>query len=183
MNRWISTVFAVMLFSGLLIFTLVYDRPGDTEKKNESSAILSLDASEIKKITLAGPKASITLERDGSGPEGRGWRITTPGDYPADDSKAEDLASALAGLEALKTIEGGVVESLSSFGLERPAASAELSTADGSTRTILLGGKTPLEDGEQSYYAMEKGGAAVYTISSRVADLILLDNLSEWRRD
>ncbi|MFZ5645549.1 MAG: DUF4340 domain-containing protein [Bacillota bacterium] len=182
MKRWFSTVLAVMLFSGLLIYTLVYDRQGDTGKKNESPVILSLDISEIKKITLAGPKVSIMLERDGSGPEGRGWRITTPGDYPADDFKAEDLASALAGLEALKTIEGGM-ESLSSFGLDRPAVSAEVTKADGSTGTILLGSKTPLEDGEQSYYAMEKGGAVVYTISSRVADLLLLDNLSEWRRN
>lgn len=182
MRRWHTTIVALALFSGLLVYTLFYDKPGDTEKKGEAPAIFSLDANEIRKISLTGPKGSINLEREESGQEGPGWRVTEPGAYPADNSKADELASALAGLKALRMIEGGA-ESLSSFGLDRPSATAELMMADGSQKIILLGNKTPLEDGQQSYYAMEKGGAVVYTILGRVANLLLRDDLSDWRRN
>lgn len=179
MRRWHITIVALALFSGLLIYTLFYDKPGDTEKKGEAPAIFSLDTSEIRKISLAGPNGFVTLEREESGQDGLGWRVTEPGTNPADNAKADELASALAGLKALRVVEAGA-ESLSSFGLDRPAATAELTMADGSQKTILLGDKTPLEDGQQSYYAMEKGGADVYTIPGRVANLLLRDNLSDW---
>lgn len=181
MRRWLTTIVALALFSGLLVYTLFYDKPGATEKKGEAPAIFSLDAGEIRKISLAGPKGSVTLEREESGQDGPGWRVTEPGAYPADNARADELASALAGLKALRAIEGGA-ESLSSFGLDRPAATAEMTMADGSRKTIVLGNKTPLEDGQQSYYAMEKGGAVVYTIPGRVATLLLRGDLADWRR-
>ena len=182
MRRWLTTIVALALFSGLLVYTLFYDKPGNTEKNPEAPAIFSLDVNKIRKFSLAGPKGSVTLERDESGQDGPGWRVTEPGTYPADNSKADELASTLAGLKALRVIEGGA-ESLSSFGLDRPAATAEVTTADGSRKTIILGNKTPLEGAEQSYYAMEKGGAVVYTIPGRVATLLLRDDLADWRRN
>jgi hypothetical protein len=93
------------------------------------------------------------------------WRIESPLQAAADDPRVDRIATALAELESRSVIED--VEDLGLFGLGPDGLAVEFS-ANGESRTLVLGKETPF--GDQLYAALVADPTRVYTVSAFTRD-------------
>ncbi|MCI0474910.1 MAG: DUF4340 domain-containing protein [Anaerolineales bacterium] len=110
--------------------------------------IFQLNAADVKTITITDlrfPRV-VTVTRTESG-----WRVTSPENKPADNTKVEATAAALTSLKLVRTIKA---TDLASFGLAPARLDARVIMKDGAAYGILLGNATP--DGSL-YYATYTG--------------------------
>ncbi len=107
---------------------------------------------------------SLTLERNPSGD----WALTAPVKAPADQIRAADLASKLAGLELLAWVADRAEPG--AFGFATPAIKATFAY-DGNkqpARTLIVGAPRP----EGGYYAKIEDAPEVFALSKETADVL-----------
>jgi hypothetical protein len=92
------------------------------------------------------------------------WQLTDPATKRSDQAAIEGLLARIDGLQ-MKAVETASPESLSKYGLDKPAASVTIGT--GSARATLLVG-TQSEEG--SVYAKDASRPDVFTIDASVLD-------------
>ena len=110
--------------------------------------IFQLNAADVKTIIITDlrfPRV-VSMTRTETG-----WRLTSPENKPADNTKAEATAAALTNLKLVRTIKA---TDLASFGLAPARLDARVILKDGTTYGLLLGNATP--DGSL-YYATYTG--------------------------
>ena len=125
------------------------------EQKEEASRVYMTDISDVSAVSYdyQGQELLFT-KKDGV------WKYDGDDLFPVKQEKLEALAATASKLEALRKLEGG--DSLSSYGLDVPARTVEVTAGDGKKSDILLG--TATSDGD--YYAMVQGEDTPYLISS-----------------
>lgn len=128
----------------------------DASDTPSDQAFLALDADDADEIswTYGGNGYRLVLE-DGT------WKDAEAPDIAVDQTSAEEIASALADAEVSRAISAGEISD--EMGLDDPAATATVTTSDGSQQTFSIGAQTT--DG-QGYYASidgEEGARVVDT--------------------
>lgn len=88
--RGLLVLLAVLI---VLATLFVAERMGEQAGEPYSQALTSLDADQVARIEIDGPKGRTVLERGSEG-----WRLTEPVDYPADDALLSGTLSMLTGL-------------------------------------------------------------------------------------
>jgi hypothetical protein len=120
-----------------------------------------LDAASIRRIELTSEGTTTVVER-----RGKSWRITRPVSAGAARDRMKDLLDGVAKIEMRRRIQEA--RQLKDYGLARPAASIKVVLANGESRELRLGDKTP---DNSAVYAAQKGSATVF-----LADIALLND-------
>lgn len=113
------------------------------------------EVEKVQKMVLESDERTLTLvKKDGS------WKLDVPYDVDLDQSKIEDIAYSFASMYAESLVEEKAAD-LATYGLAKPAQKATATLTDGTTRTYLLGSKTPTGN---TYYLMKPDSQAVYAV-------------------
>jgi len=133
-------------------FLAAVDRPAESWR---DAMLAPLPTFQVTGASVERPGMKIKAER---GPGGQ-WRLTEPIRLPADGSKVEAALAALAGLR-IQAASGGFaadgVQDFAPFGLDKPAATIELtSRSDPTNPTVLMVGKSP--DGQPGLVYVRRG--------------------------
>jgi hypothetical protein len=138
----------VVILGAAFVWFVERDLPGSAERAELERKVLGdLDPADVTAVSITTPEGRVRLERqevpeitaaeeDGKAPppEPR-WHLVGPVDAAADAQAVERLLNTLARLQKRQTIKEPDPAEL---GLEPPAATVTLETADGS-RTLLFG--------------------------------------------
>lgn len=138
MKRGRSTLILLTLAAALgayIWFVESKRETSDAEPKAER-VFGSLEANQIGAITLRASNGDETSLKK----EGERWLLTAPLQVPADASEVSGVTSNLASLDITRVIDEQP-KSLEAFGLDTPRMKVTF-TANGTSRTLLLGGKT-----------------------------------------
>ena len=100
-----------------------------------------------------------TLTRSGSQ-----WRITAPGDYPADSSTVSAMLTSLAPVNSDSVVEDHATD-LAQFGLSDPSLEVDVTGKDNKTSRLLLGDDAPTNGG---LYVALGGDPRVFTAASYI---------------
>jgi hypothetical protein len=127
---------------------------------NATPVILKIDPATITAITVK-PKGAepITLSRSGTA-----WRITSPGDFPADSATVSGMLSSLAPLTSQSVVEDHATN-LADFGLTDPSLEVDVTDKDNKTDRLLLGDDAPAGEGT---YLQLAGNPRVFTAASYI---------------
>ena len=122
-----------------------------------SNKILSIPDDQFKEIRIQKTGAPpLVLRKDDK------WQIKEPKPLPADQDATGQVVSALASLNADKTIEDKATD-LTPYGLNHPSLTVTVTRKDGKTDTLQVGDETPTGSGN---YVQHAGDARVFTIAS-----------------
>ena len=105
--------------------------------------LFNLKPEEIEQIELHGPARDLVIERAGPGL----WRIVKPVTTAADNNAVDALASAIANLEVIDTVDTSAESAgdLANFGLENPAVTVTVTTTEKRVLPgIMIGRDTPI---------------------------------------
>lgn len=149
----LAAVLGVAIGAYFIITSIPPKMPEDT-----GSARVQIDRLEVEKVqrmVLESKDRALTLvKKDGS------WKVDVPYDVQLDQSKIEDIAYSFASMYAESLVEEKAAD-LAPYGLDKPAQKATAYLTDGTTRTYLLGSKTPTGN---TYYLMPKDSQSVYAV-------------------
>jgi hypothetical protein len=106
--------------------------------------VLAFEQPNLKHLDVATPKLAYGLDHVGDGQ----WKLTSPIAETADTTKANQIATALSTLRAIRfATEIATQEDLKRYGLDHPSDTAQLTLGDGAQKTLVLAqvtdGKTP----------------------------------------
>jgi hypothetical protein len=171
-----NTIIVLILFAivgGYAFVVGYYSAPEETRK------LLEVKAADIAKIELKYPDRDIVLERDKGGP----WRLTKPIGADADQTQANNLASAIADAQLNKTVDEKPTD-LKAFELDHPVTIVTVTTFDKKTwPSIEVGRSTPI--GFNAYVKLSNSPAVLLTSSvfpsgmnKKVNDLRVRDLMS-----
>jgi hypothetical protein len=119
-------------------------------KDLRDKSLLTFEDQDVKKIELAKPGAVITAERG----EADTWRITAPGDYPADSAEMRALLTSIRGLRADDFVSDDAAADLKTYGLTEPQLKVTVwSGKDAAQKTLLLGAFKDDDANKKSIYA------------------------------
>ena len=159
MKRGRSTLVLLALAGALgayIWFVEMKRDPSDAEPKGER-VFSGLEAEQITALTVTASNGDVTtLEK-----QGVGWMLKTPIAVKGDASEISGVTSNLASLDLTRVIDEAPA-SLEPFGLDTPRLSLAY-TAGGTTRTLLLGGKTATGS---DTYAKLADATRVFTVPS-----------------
>jgi hypothetical protein len=117
----------------------------------------------LSSVKVDSASGAFALVKDGKGE----WKLTAPLQSSADAGKATELAAALTNLESTEYLaDAPNVESLESYGLQKPAHTATLTFAGGRTYKLELGSPRP---GKSEVFARLDSGA-VCAVPSNIVD-------------
>jgi len=152
---------AVLLILGGVLYWSEHRKTPETPASTDTPAILKVDPASIASLSVKAKGAEpITLLQAGTGQ----WRITAPGDYPADGSAVTGMLSALAPLTAQRVVDDHATN-LAQFGLVDPSVELDLTGKDNKTTRLLLGDDTPTGD---AIYAAVVGDPRLFTAASYI---------------
>ncbi len=100
-------------------------------------------------------EGTLTLEK-----KGKTWTVDSPQVFALDESNIDDLALTFTSLSAERVIDENPTN-LAQYGLAPPHAQGQATYSDGTSKTVLLGDKTPAGN---NYYLQVKGDPRVYTV-------------------
>jgi len=127
---------AVVALFGLYLYYV--EKPA-MEREAEQGKLLDFEASEVGKIELESAKGRIELTKG----DGGTWTVTAPRQTGADQVTIDGLLATLEDAEVKKTLDEEPAD-LAPFGLVEPEATVVLTLADGTTRKLSFGKKTPI---------------------------------------
>ena len=137
-----KTLLALLLLAIVGGFAYYIGRQPEPQKNHK---LFDLKPDEIARIELRGPARDLVIQRAGPSL----WRIVKPVQTPADNSIADSIASAIAGLQVTDTVDEHPAD-LANFGLENPATTVIVTTTDQRVLPgIMVGSDTPV--GSNSY--------------------------------
>ena len=157
MNRRLLTlVIVVVVLAGLVGAYLLVTRPKPVKAAAAAPDLVKADKDKLVKIVLGDrPEGTLTLEK-----KGKAWTVDSPRQYALDESSIDDLTLNFTLLPAERVIDEKPTD-LAQYGLAPPRAQGEAVYSDGTTKTLLLGDKTP---SGSTYYMQVKGDPKVYTV-------------------
>jgi len=162
----------VVIAIGAYIMLVERHRPTSDEAETQSEKLLQdFDRDDVAGIVIERDAGRIRLEK-----VGEVWHLREPLDFPADDTVVGTTLGSLANLEAERRLPAGEVDP-AELGLDRPAATVVLTTADGSQVTFSIGDELPLG----SKRALRLAGADEIVI---VAGRLMSDigrEIDDWR--
>ena len=146
------------------VVLIEYDKLSDLAKQVKmlrSKKIWSFDEDDVENIVVK-RKSGLTfsLMRD----EEDTWQILQPKKTAADNEFMNSLLWAYSDLRAEDFVEDSPKD-LARFVLDPPVIEVTFELIEGKTKSLLIGKQTGLD-----YYAMEKGGRSVYSISEYKVD-------------
>jgi hypothetical protein len=130
-------------------------------KDLRDKSIVTFEDQDVQKIELVKEGSVITAERG----EGDKWRITKPGDYPADSAEMRALLASIRGLRADDFVSDDPAADLAPFGLTSPQLRVSVWTGkDAAQKTLLLGAFKDDEANKKSIYAKRAELPSVVTL-------------------
>jgi uncharacterized protein DUF4340 len=171
-----NTIIVLILFAivgGYAFIVGRYSEPENTRK------LLEVKSADIARIELRYPDRDIVLERDKGGP----WRLVKPIGADADQSQANNLGTAIADAQLIKTVDEKPAD-LKAFELDHPKTVVTVTTFDKKTwPSIEVGRSTPI--GFNAYVKLSNSPAVLLTSSvfpsgmnKKVNDLRVRDLMS-----
>jgi uncharacterized protein DUF4340 len=140
-----KTLLALLLLAIVGGFAYYISRQPEPQKNHK---LFDLKPDQIAQVELRGPARDLVIQRDGPSL----WRIVKPVQAPADNSIADGIANAIAGLQIADTVDENPAD-LANFGLENPATTVIVTTTDKRVLPgIMVGSDTPI--GNNSYIKM-----------------------------
>ncbi len=119
---------------------------------------------DLKHLDVAAAKTTYALERSDDGK----WSLTAPQSFPADDSKASQIASSLRGLRATRFVSDQATEQdLVRYGLAHPAATVTLLLGKNPEKKTLLLGEVS-EGGTSHVYAKRSELGSIAEVSPAI---------------
>jgi hypothetical protein len=120
--------------------------------------LLHAKRGDVRSLRVQGPEGHYALARTDEGE----WTFTEPLTTRAGRWKVDGLLGTLENLR-MESVAAESAQSLGPFGLDAPSRVVGLVLADGSTRTLEIGGPAGEEDAGR-YHAREKGSSLVAVI-------------------
>jgi hypothetical protein len=121
----------------------------------QSVPILRLDPSAIVAIDLSSPAGAVTLRRKAGA-----WSLAAPVEAAVKDDAVAGLLETFSALYSERVIEQRAAD-LAPYGLDEPSAIGRATLADGSTRELRLGDRTPAGT---TWYLAAAGDPRVYAV-------------------
>src|SRR5262245_17899892 len=160
--RWQTTaVLAALLLvlGGFYYFYEIRGAPAREEAAARKGRLFAADTKDVTEIVIKRPEETVKLKRAGDE-----WEMLEPlrtrGSRAAVDETLANLMTAKIDREI-----AAKPESLTDFGLDKPAADVTLTLKDGKTLGLTLGGKTPTG---VWVYARERDKPAVFVLGESV---------------
>jgi hypothetical protein len=128
--------------------------------------LLTFKIGDVSHFTLAKDDGSIVdVERDGDK-----WKITKPGNYPADPTQVRQLLSSLLEVKVADFIADAPA-SVSQYGLEKPHLTITVYDKNGAQESLLFGFKQT-EQGKDGIYVRRGESTPVYTVHEWVLNAV-----------
>lgn len=128
--------------------------------------LLTFKIGDVSHFTLAKDDGSIIdVVRDGDK-----WKITKPGNYPADPTQVRQLLSSLLEVKVADFIADAPA-SVSQYGLEKPHLTITVYDKNGAQESLLFGFKQT-EQGKDGIYVRRGEGTPVYTVHEWVLNAV-----------
>ncbi len=160
--RWQTTLVAALLLAFVGGFYYVYEvRLGPEREKVETrkGRVFSVEAADVTAITLKRGDGTVQAVR-----EGDAWQLVEPVKAKGDRGPLEETLTTVTTAKMDREIDPSP-KSLVDFGLDPPAASADLTLKDGKHLVLLLGGKSPTG---VWVYAKERDKPSVFVVGDSV---------------
>lgn len=152
-----STVLLVLVLAGLGAYIYFIDSERPAAGVETKDKVFDVDADQIEEITVTTDGETTVLRKsDGA------WKITSPVAVDADDTAASGLATALAGLEVNRVVEGAPAD-LAEYGLADPHIRLAFKAANGAGGEVLLGDKNATQS---DLFAMKPGENRVFLVQA-----------------
>jgi hypothetical protein len=159
--RGLIVAAAVLLVLAGVLYWSQHHTPKQPASSATSPAIVKIDPATVSALTVRQKGAQpVTLTRA----QGDSWKITSPGDYPADSSTVSSMLSSLAPLNSDTVVEEKP-QNLAEYGLSDPSLEVDLTGKDNRTDRILFGDDAPAGG---VVYVQLAGNPRVYTAGSYV---------------
>jgi len=135
-----------------------YNKHAEEQKKAAEEKVRLCNLEQIESVTINNRQGEFSFQL-----KENAWVYLQDPDFQVDQNKFKSFISDLDYLTAERSFQPS--ESLSSYGFDSPSCSLTATDKEGKTFTLLVGDKA--EGGStKNYYAMEKDGKLVHTISS-----------------
>lgn len=152
---------------GLILYS---EKQAAGSELTDADQIYMTSFSDITAISWS-PSESLAFEK-----EGDTWYYAGDHEFPLRQSLLTSLSDTLGELPASRELQEP--EERSAYGLDEPTASFQITMADGSTASVLIGSQVPgtgdentgYETVTKEYYAALDGQENVYTIGSYLVD-------------
>ncbi len=167
-----------MRYSGTLILAVLslivwsvyffYLLPVSVEKKlmeEIASRFFRIDVRQVEFLRIQNPKGSFDVVREER--EGRGWKVKSPDDLPADSAAIQKLMDIISKGKIIKIITEET-KKMAQFGLDKPRAILYIGY-EGRIDELGLGGINPARTG---IYAYAKGIDTIFLVNKEVEELI-----------
>ena len=154
---------AALLLGGYVWFFEIRGREEREEAERVASRLLHFESDSVTGLTLQTDDGTVVLSRVDDA-----WRITTPYDLPADSAAVDSIVNRLQSADHERLIEEQPAD-LARFGLAEPEVMVTLQLDDGDTRTLAVGGGTPVGF---NVFVQPGAGEAVYTSAASLKDAL-----------
>jgi hypothetical protein len=159
--RGLIVAAAVLLVLAGVLYWSEHHKPKEDTSSTTTPAILKIDPATVTGVIVKQKGAPpVTLARSGANQ----WKITSPGDYPADSSAVSSMLSSLSPLNSDSIVEekpGNLAE----YGLSDPSLEVDVTGKDNKTDRLLFGDDAPTGGG---VYVQLAGSPRVFTAGSYV---------------
>lgn len=150
----------LIVFGALLAYVLLVEAkreaPADAGATPTPSPILDIQVDDVRSLQISDGEREVRIVQ-----EGESWRITAPGEGPADAYAIYLPLSDLTQIEA-KLVVLEEVTDRATYGLDPVALTLVIETQSGATERITVGRQTP---DQTSYYLQREGDPRLYTVS------------------
>ena len=151
----------LLVLAGVLYWSEHHKAKETASSSTATPAILKIDPATVTGLTVKGKGAPpVALARAGA----KQWKITGPGDYPADSSAVTSMLSALSPLNSDSIVEDHPAN-LADYGLSDPSLEVDVTGKDNKTSRLLFGDDAPTGGG---VYVQLAGNPRVFTAGSYV---------------
>lgn len=137
-------------YAGLMNYNSMVEK----QKSAEAEKVYLSDLNKVIRISFQNSNGEFTFYLDHDQ-----WYDSTDPKFPLKQSKLETIDSTLKSLVAVRSFEPE--DSLSAYGLDKPAYTLTAIDEDGNSLTLLIGNSTG-----ENYYAKNEDGTQIVTISN-----------------
>ncbi len=159
--RGLIVAAAVLLVLAGVLYWSEHHKPKETASSTATPAIVKIDPAAVTNFTVKQKGAPpVALVRSGANQ----WKITAPGDYPADSTTVSSMLSSLSPLNSDSVVEDHAAN-LAEYGLSDPSLEVDVTGKDNKADRLLFGDDAPTGGG---VYVQLAGNPRVYTAGSYV---------------
>jgi len=159
--RGLIVAAVVLAVLGGVLYWSQHHKPAENAPSTATTApiILKVDPASVTSLVVKQKGAApVTLTRAGASQ----WKITSPGDYPADNPSVSSMLTSLAPLVSDSVVDEHA-SNVSQYGLSDPTLELDVTSKDNQTSHLLLGDDVPTGG---DVYAQVAGNPRVFTAPS-----------------